>query len=92
MESSTGMSSGWMIWPLRKRAPLNSPGMIWVMSWQSTWPAASSVRISFISVFSLQARHLGNEPVGQSLRIFQSKICPRNVSHHRQRLERHRCV
>ena len=48
MESSTGMSSGWMTCPLRKRAPLNSPGMIWVISWQSTCPAASSVRISFI--------------------------------------------
>ena len=48
MPSSTGMSSGATTWPLRNRASLYWSLMIWVRSWHSTWPTASSVRISFM--------------------------------------------
>ena len=36
MLSRTGMSSSATTWPLRKRASFVTPGMICVMSWQST--------------------------------------------------------
>ncbi len=43
------MSSSRTTWPLRKRASLYWPGMIWVMSWQSTWPTASWTGMSFMA-------------------------------------------
>ena len=48
MERSTGISSSVTTWPLRNRASLYWSLMIWVRSWHSTWPTASSVRISFM--------------------------------------------
>ena len=42
------MSSAVTTWPLRNTESLVTPRMIWVMSWQRTWPTASSVLISFI--------------------------------------------
>ena len=47
MDRSTGISSSVTTCPLRNLGPLLTPGMICVMSWQSTCPAASSVLISF---------------------------------------------
>ena len=47
------LGSGAMIWPFWKTGPFLIPGMIWVISWQSTCPMASSVRISFIKTRSL---------------------------------------
>ena len=46
--SSTGMSSGWMMCPLRKTTSLVTPLMICVISWQRVIPTASSVLTSFI--------------------------------------------
>ena len=50
MLSSTGMSSSVTTWPFRNRASLVTPGMIWVISWHSTWPTASVVLTSFITL------------------------------------------
>ena len=82
MESSTGMSSSVTTWPLRNRASLYWSLMIWVRSWQSTWPTASSVLMSFMflppeSRFRLPPGRCPLSPPPRRCPLWASHTCPR---------------